>query len=136
MEIVFQKRGKNKHTCSMLDNEFLASSKQIKLCPRDYMFPIKQEDICDYNPLCFMYSGLMLDDIIMNLFTDITEQITDLVQKHLFSKIQDDKIHMHKGPLQNFTRKRKNLIQKRHYVRIISLKKKNMKISIWYLIYR
>ena len=63
-------RGENNHTCPMFDNEFLGYSKQIKLCPRDYIFPIKQEDVCDYNPLCFMSSGLMLDDIIMNLFTD------------------------------------------------------------------
>ena len=41
----FFKRGKNKHTCPMFDNYFLASSKQIKLCTRDYIFPIKQEDI-------------------------------------------------------------------------------------------
>ena len=62
----FKKRGKNKYTYPMFDNEFLASSKQIKMCPRDYIFPIKQEDICDYNSLCFMYSELMLGDIIMN----------------------------------------------------------------------
>ena len=33
-----RKRGKNKHICPMFDNELLASSKQIKLCPRDYIF--------------------------------------------------------------------------------------------------
>ena len=109
----------------MFDNEFLESSEQIKLCPIYYIFPIKQEDICDYNSLCLIISGLMLDNIIMNLFTDSTEQTTDLVQKHLFSKIQDDTIHLYKGYLQDFTWNRKMLIQKRHYVRIISLKKKN-----------
>ena len=87
----------------MFDNEFLASSKQIKMCPRDYIFPIKQEYICDYNPQCFMSSGFMLEDIIMNLFIDSTEQTTDSLQKHLFSKIQDDKIHFYKGSLQDFT---------------------------------
>ena len=64
-----KKRGKNKYTCPMFDNEFLASSKQLKLCPRDIIFPIKQEDICDYNPWCFMSSGLILDNIIMNSVT-------------------------------------------------------------------
>ena len=53
-------------------------------------------------------SGLMLDNIIMNLFTDSTEQTTDLLQKHLFSKIQDDTIHLYKGYLQDFTLNRKN----------------------------
>ena len=81
--------------------------------PIDYTFPIKQEDICDYNPLCFMSSGLMIDDIIMNLFTDGTEKTMDSVQKHLFFKIQDDTIHLTKGYLQDFTRRRKMLIQKK-----------------------
>ena len=78
----------------MIDNEFLASSEQIKLCPRDYILPIKQGDICYYKPLCFISSGLMLEDITMNLFSDIIEQTTDSVQKHLCSKIQDDTLHL------------------------------------------
>ena len=90
----------------MFDKEFLSSSKQLKLCPKDCIFPIKQEDICDNNPLCFMTSGLMIENIIMNLFTDSTQKTTDSVQKHLFSKIQDDTIHLYKGSLQDFTLKR------------------------------
>ena len=70
--MVFKKRWKNNHTFPMFDKFFLASSKQIKLCPRDYIFPIKHEDTRDYNPLCFMSSGLMLDKIIINLITDRT----------------------------------------------------------------
>ena len=88
--------GGNKYTCLMFDKEFLASPKQKKLCPRDYIFPIKQEDICDYNPWYFMSSGLILDNIIMNLFKDCTEQTTDSENKDLFSKIQDDTIHLYK----------------------------------------
>ena len=120
-----KKRGNNKHTCPMFDNDFLASSKQIKLCTRDYIFPIKQEDICDYNPLCFMSIGLMLDDIIINLFTDTTKTNNEIISKDYFSKIKDDTIHLYKGSLQDFTRKRKILMQKRHYVCIITLKEKN-----------
>ena len=86
----------------MFDKEFLASSKQLKVCPRDIIFPIKQEDICDYNPQCFMSSGLILDDIIMNLFIDITKQTTDSVKKDLFSKIQDDTIYLYKVSLQDY----------------------------------
>ena len=72
-----KKGGNNKHTCPIFDNEFLASSKQIKMCTRDYIFPIKQEDMCYYNPLCFMSSALMLENIIMNLFIDSTEKRTE-----------------------------------------------------------
>ena len=109
----------------MFDNEFLASSKQLKVCPRDIIFPIKQEDICDYNPRYFMSSGLKLDDIIMNLFTDIKKQTTDSVKKDLFSKIQDDTIYLYKGYLQDYSWKNEFLIQKRYYNHIISLKNIN-----------
>ena len=105
----------------MVDNNFLASSNQMKLCTRDYIFPIKQYDICDYNPLCFMSIGLMLDNIIMNLFTDITNQSTQPHQKHLFPKIQDDTIHLYKVSMQDFTWKRKNsetksTLRSHHYI--------------------
>ena len=49
-----------------------------------------------------MSSELMLDGIIMNLFTDSTEQTADSLQKHLFSKIQDDKIHLYKVSMKDF----------------------------------
>ena len=48
---LLSKRGKNKHTCPIFDNDFLASSNQMKLKSTDYIFPVKQDDICDYNPL-------------------------------------------------------------------------------------
>ena len=85
----------------MFDNGFLASTKQLKMCPRYYNFPIKQEDICYYNTWCFMSSGLIIDNIIMNLFTDCTERTTDSVKKDFFSKIQDDTIQFCKGSLQD-----------------------------------
>ena len=60
-----------------------------------------------------MSSGFMLDDIMMNLFTDITKQTTDSVKKDLSSKIQYDTIYLYKGSMQDFTRKRKNADTKR-----------------------
>ena len=90
LEMVYKKRGGRIITHSLC---FITSSYHLQpkqMCPKDYIFRIIQEDICDYNPLCFMYSGFILDDIIMNLFTDNIEKTTDSVQKHLFSKIQDD----------------------------------------------
>ena len=41
------KRGKNKHTRPIFDNDFLASSNQMKQCTTDYIFPIKEDSICD-----------------------------------------------------------------------------------------
>ena len=82
-----RKMGNSKHTCPMFDNYFLASSNQMKLCTTDYIFQIKQDDICDYNPLCFMSSGLMLDDTIMNIFIDSTNKSTKPHQKHFFLHI-------------------------------------------------
>ena len=51
-----RKRGKNKHTYPIFDNDLLASSNRMKLCTTDYIFSIKQDDICDYNPcvLCLL----------------------------------------------------------------------------------
>ena len=31
------------------------------------MYPMKQKDLCDYDPRCIMSSGLMFDDIIMGI---------------------------------------------------------------------
>ena len=99
----FRKKGrKNKHTCPMFDNDFVASLNQMKLCTTDYIFPIKQEDICDYNPLCYMSSGLMLDDIIMNLFTESIKSQQNHI-RNIFFRIQDDIIHLYKGYMQDFT---------------------------------
>ena len=67
--ILTKTMGKNKYTYPMFDNNLLVSSKQLRLCPREFIFPIKQEDIFN-----FMYSVLMLDVIIMNLFSDITKK--------------------------------------------------------------
>ena len=87
----------------MFDKKLLASSKKLKLCPRDIIFPIKQEDISDYKPRVLMSSGLMPDDIIVDLFTCITKQTENSVKKDLFSKIQYDTIYLYKGYLQNYS---------------------------------
>ena len=114
------KGGKNKHTCPMLDNNFLASSNQMKLCTTDYIITTKQDDICDYNPLCFMSSGLMLDGIIMNIFTENTKK-SKTSHQCIISRFRDDTIHLYKLSMQDFTQKRKNANTKRtlrlhHYI--------------------
>ena len=100
---LLRKRGKNKHICPIFDNDLLAYSNQMKLKSTDDIFPIKQDDICRYNPLCFMSSGMMLDNIIMNIFTQSTKKSTAAHQEHLFSKFKDDAIQFYKGSMQDFT---------------------------------
>ena len=112
----------------MFDNDLLTSLNQLKLCIKDYIFPIKQDDICDYNPLCFMSSGLMLDDTMMNIFTETTKKSTKPYQKLFFSRIQDVTIHLCKGSMQDFTWKRINTNTKRtlhshHFIEIEKLRK-------------
>ena len=48
----------------------------------------------------------MLDNIIMNLFSDTTEQKIDSAQKHLFSKIKYDKTYLYQGYLQYYQSKK------------------------------
>ena len=123
--ILFSKqRGENKNTRPMFDNKFLAYLKPIKLCTRDSIFPIKQEDICDYNPLCFISSGLMIDDIIMNLFTDSTEQTMESYQK-LFFQNPGWYHSLVRRISAGFYMEKKKIWQKKHYVCIITLKEKN-----------
>ena len=31
------------------------------------MYPMKQKDLCDHDPRCIMSSGLMFDDIIIDI---------------------------------------------------------------------
>ena len=120
--------GENKHTCPMFDNDFLASSNQMKLCTTDYIFPIKEDDICDYNPLCFMSSRMMLDDIIINIFIQRTKKFTTAHQKHFFSIFKDDAIQLYTGSMQDFTQKSKNddtkkTLRSHHYIEIEKLRK-------------
>ena len=120
---LLSKIGKNKHTCPIFDNYFLASSNQIKLKSTDYILPIKHDDICDYNPLSFMSSGMMLDDIIMNIFTQSTIFTTKTNQEHFFSISKDDAIQLYKGSMQEFTWKitiadTKRKLRSHHYIGI------------------
>ena len=125
---LLKKGGKNKHTCPIFDNDFLASSNQIKLCTTDYNFTVKQDDIYDYNPLCFMSSGIMIDDMIMNIFPQSTKKSMAAHQEHLFSRFKDYSIQLYKGYMQEFTWKTKisdtkRTLRSHHYIDIKILKK-------------
>ena len=59
---------KNKSkTFPPLGNEFLPPSKNITLTNDRIICPMKQTDLCDYDPRSIMSSGLMFDDIIMGI---------------------------------------------------------------------
>ena len=66
------------------------------------MYPMKQKDLCDYDPRCIISSGLMFDDIIMykirnNEFPHPTEE-----NDCIFTHIEDNIIYMYRGSLQYF----------------------------------
>ena len=48
-------------------NEFLPPLRNITSKGRPIIYPLKQKDLCDYNPICLMSSVLMFDDSIMNI---------------------------------------------------------------------
>ena len=48
-----------------LENECLAPSKNITLKKNHIIYPMKQKDLCDYDPRCILSSGFMFYDRIM-----------------------------------------------------------------------
>ena len=58
-----------RNTFPPFSNEFLPPSKTISLTVFPIPFPLKQKHLCNYDTRCIMSSGLMFDDIIMNIIT-------------------------------------------------------------------
>ena len=56
-----------KNIVPQFGNAFLSLSKNIILKDHIIIYPLNQIEVCDYNPRCFVSSGLMFDDIIMNM---------------------------------------------------------------------
>ena len=119
-----RKRGKNKHKCPMFDNNFLASSNQMKLCTTDY---ILQSNRTTY--IITILCVLCLVDWWLTTSLWIYLQRAQKNYRHhirsIFFRFQDDTIHLYKGSMQDLHGKGKMPIQKGHYVRIITLKLKN-----------
>ena len=70
-----------------------------------------------------MYSGIIIDDIIMNIFTQSTKNTTEAHQEQLFYISKDDEIQFYKGYIQDFTRKTtiddtKTTLRYHHYIGI------------------
>ena len=66
------------------------------------MYPMKQKDLCEYDPRCSISSGLMVYDIIMgiirhNEFPHPTEE-----KDCVFIQIDNNIIYMYRGSLQDF----------------------------------
>ena len=75
-----------------------------------------------------MYSGLMLDDIIVNLFSDITLKTKDWAKKYSFYKIQVDKIYLYRESLQDHVWKKwiadtKKTLRTHHFIEKEKLRK-------------
>ena len=63
-----QSRLKNKiNKFTPFGNEFFPPSKNISLTSCPIMYPLKKKDIFDYDPRFIISSGLMFDDIIINI---------------------------------------------------------------------
>ena len=78
--------------------DFLTSSKNIKLNSKQIIYPLKQVDICDYTHRCIISSGLMFNDIIINLLSNKTEP-THGSFWWLFYKKKDNNIFMCRGSI-------------------------------------
>ena len=57
----------NRKTFPLFGNEFLSPSYNISLTGFPIRYLLKHKDLCEYDPRCIMSSGLMFDDIIMNI---------------------------------------------------------------------
>ena len=88
----------------IFDNKLLSSSKTLKSGPKDCVFPTKHDYICYYNSRCFMFGCFMLDDMIMNLFTNAIKQQMKSVKTK--SKIKDDKICFYQESPQDYSWKK------------------------------
>ena len=70
-----------------------------------------------------MSSGLMLDDIIMNIFTQSTKNTTKANREPFFSRSKDDTIQLYNGSIRDFTWKTtitdtKRTLRYHHYIHI------------------
>ena len=63
---------------------------------------MKNEDICDNDPICIMYSGLMVDEIIMD-HIKINQSSHKYTKEHdcVFTQIDTDMIYIYRGSLQD-----------------------------------
>ena len=72
-----------------------------------------------------MSGGLMLDKIIMNIFSETAEQEINSVVNNLFSKIKNDEIYLYQKSLQGYTWKKitdaKKTLRSHHFMKKMKL---------------
>ena len=91
---------------SPFSNDFLPSSKNIILKDHPIVYPLKQKDLCGYNPICLMWSGLIFGDIIMHKSKNkVLECHVEAVDRY-FTKTWKNIIYMYRDPLQEFNWKK------------------------------
>ena len=81
-------------------NEFLPLSKNISLTACPIICPLKQKDLCDYDTRFIMSSGLMFDDIIMNIISNKKLVCHNEENDCIFTQIENNIIYMYRVSLQ------------------------------------
>ena len=66
------------------------------------LYLLKQVDMCDYNPRCYISSGLVFDDIIVNQFRNKAVNPHVEVLDSYFKKTENNKTYMCRGSLSVF----------------------------------
>ena len=101
LEVYLHSRKNKSKTFAPLQKEFLAPSKKITLKSNHFIFPMKNKDICDYNPRCIMSSGLMFDDIIIDHMKRMVSSHTHTAENDcVFTQIVYHISYIYRGSLQ------------------------------------
>ena len=96
------RRVKKKMMFPPFGNEILSPSINIILKFHPIIYLLKQKEIVDYNPKCFMSSGLMFDDIFINIISNKALKYHHKGVDSLFKNIANKIIYMYRGSLQDF----------------------------------
>ena len=64
------------------------------------IYPLKKKEICYYNPRCFISSGFMFDDIVINMVSNKALECHQEGVDSLFTNIDNKIMYTHRGSLQ------------------------------------
>ena len=102
LEVYLHSRNNKSKTFPPLQNEFLPPSKKITLKSNNFIFPMKNKDLCDYDPRCIMSSGFMFDDIIMGHIKRNVSSHHTAENDCVFTQIISHVVYIYRGSLQDF----------------------------------
>ena len=98
LEVHLQSRKMKSKTFAPLQTVFLPPSKKITLKKNHFIFPMKNKDICDYDPGGIISSGLMVDDIIMDhIKRNRSSHKYNEEHDFVFTQIDTDMIYIYTG---------------------------------------